>query len=91
MVLSSEEHQGILKNVATQCSAKFSLLPFVTSMLPETELEEHSQNGKASMISNLAAELDKLPTKEGMLIVCSSTSSIVLTGRFWYNTSFKPA
>ncbi|KAF3334260.1 malonate--CoA ligase-like protein [Carex littledalei] len=65
MVLSSGEHQEILESVAAQCSARFSLLPFVTSMSPKTESQEHSQNGKASMISNLAAEVDKFPIKEG--------------------------
>lgn len=65
MVLSSGEHQEILESVAAQCSARFSLLPFITSMPPKTESQEHSQNGKASMISNFAAEVDRFPIKEG--------------------------
>lgn len=84
MVLSSGEHQEILESVAAQCSARFSLLPFVTSMSPKTESQEHSQNGKASMISNLAAEVEKFPIKEGNADCISSTSSTVLTGKCWH-------
>ncbi|KAJ4766258.1 Malonate--CoA ligase [Rhynchospora pubera] len=65
MVLSSEEHQGVLENVAAQCSAKFSLFPSVASMSPVTESHEYSQNGRAGMISNLTSEVEKFPIKEG--------------------------
>lgn len=93
IVLSSEEYKVILENVAAQCSAKFSLLPTVTSMSPKTESQEHSQNGKAGMISNLAAEVGKFPIQEGNVncISCISSKMVLYllegVGKFQFQTS----
>ncbi|KAJ3671728.1 hypothetical protein LUZ60_007807 [Juncus effusus] len=60
MVLSSEEHQGIMKSISNQCSARFSLLPVVNS-----NSDFNLNDGEANSVSNLVEEVSKFKPQEG--------------------------
>ncbi|XP_008789318.2 malonate--CoA ligase-like isoform X2 [Phoenix dactylifera] len=58
MILSTQEHQQLMENVASKCSAHLSLIPAVTSM-------EQSGSAAANMITKLTGEIEESRIAEG--------------------------
>uniref|UniRef100_A0A0E0C812 4-coumarate--CoA ligase n=1 Tax=Oryza meridionalis TaxID=40149 RepID=A0A0E0C812_9ORYZ len=58
MILSTKEHQDIMENISTKCSAHCSLLPSVTSIPVNIDCQEPSSTEVTSSISSLIAEID---------------------------------
>ncbi|KAH7651754.1 malonyl-CoA/methylmalonyl-CoA synthetase protein [Dioscorea alata] len=65
MILSTPEHQELMKNVAAKCSAHFSLIPAVTSNSSEAGSHEHSENGVTDVISKLMGKFVDSKSSEG--------------------------
>lgn len=60
MILSTQEHQQLLKHVASKCSAHLSLIPAVTSM-------EQSGGTADDMVAKLIGEIEDSTIAEGNL------------------------
>ncbi|KAF2952403.1 probable CoA ligase CCL8 isoform X2 [Oryza sativa Japonica Group] len=58
LILSTKEHQDIMENISTKCSAHCSLLPSVTSIPVNIDCQEPSSTEVTSSISSLIAEID---------------------------------
>uniref|UniRef100_A0A0D9V5Y8 4-coumarate--CoA ligase n=1 Tax=Leersia perrieri TaxID=77586 RepID=A0A0D9V5Y8_9ORYZ len=58
MILSTKEHQDIMENISTKCSAHCSLLPDVRSIPVNIDCQEPSSTEVTSCISSLMAEID---------------------------------
>ncbi|XP_020092828.1 malonate--CoA ligase [Ananas comosus] len=59
IILSTQEHQEVMENVAAKCSARLSLLPAVTSMTPKKDPDELSETKLTTSTSALVAKLDE--------------------------------
>lgn len=68
MILSTPEHQELMKNVAAKCSAHFSLIPAVTSISSEAGPHEHSENGVTDVVSKLMGKFVDSKSSEGKLV-----------------------
>lgn len=66
MTLSTQEHQQLMENVASKCSAHFSLIPAITSL-------EQSSSAAANMITKLIGEIEESRIAEGNLCVVDSS------------------
>ncbi|KAL3528748.1 hypothetical protein ACH5RR_008070 [Cinchona calisaya] len=73
MILSTEDHQELLKNVAAKTAAQFSLLPRVPSKPPSTELDQ-SQNGEMNVNEKLQGieKFNEIEDEEPALILYTS-------------------
>ncbi|OUZ99991.1 AMP-dependent synthetase/ligase [Macleaya cordata] len=71
MLLSTEDHQVLMENVATKCAAQFSLVPLIPSMSSKTITDGHS---KVDMEKNLKEEIEnsKVAGDDPALIIYTS-------------------
>ncbi|XP_074572056.1 putative CoA ligase CCL8 isoform X1 [Curcuma longa] len=58
MILSTQDHQGIMENVAAKCSAKLSLLPTLGSMPSRDILNEYSGETTANLVADLIRKIE---------------------------------
>ncbi|PIA64892.1 hypothetical protein AQUCO_00100399v1 [Aquilegia coerulea] len=58
MLLSTEDHQELMKNVAAKSSAQFSLIPSISSVPLQTSTHEHSHIEEANMEEKLLEEIE---------------------------------
>ncbi|KAG8055336.1 hypothetical protein GUJ93_ZPchr0001g29248 [Zizania palustris] len=65
MILSTKEHQDIMENISTKCSAHCSLLPAVTSIPVNTDFQEPLSTEVTSSISSLMSEIDSVKDIRG--------------------------
>ncbi|XP_074587556.1 putative CoA ligase CCL8 [Curcuma longa] len=75
MILSTQDHQEIMENVAAKCSAKLSLLPTLTSMPLRDNLNEHSGERAADLVAEVIRKIEnsnKLKGDDPALILYTS-------------------
>ncbi|KAM0938566.1 putative oxalate--CoA ligase [Dioscorea sansibarensis] len=65
MILSTPEHQELMKIVAAKSSAHFSLIPAVNSIPSEAGSHEHSENGVTDVVSKLMGKFVDSKSSEG--------------------------
>lgn len=65
MLLSSEDHQELMKNVAVKSSAQFSLIPSVSSFPSKTNTNEHSHTKEPNMENSLLDDFENSQVIEG--------------------------
>lgn len=58
MILSTQDHQEIMENVAAKCSAKLSLLPTLTSMPLRDSLNKHSGERAADLVAEVIRKIE---------------------------------
>ncbi|XP_042427732.1 probable CoA ligase CCL8 [Zingiber officinale] len=58
MILSTQDHQGIMENVAAKCSAKLSLLPTLASMSSRDILNKYSGETAANLVADLIRKIE---------------------------------
>ncbi|XP_074312522.1 putative CoA ligase CCL8 [Silene latifolia] len=74
MVLSTEDHQELMQTIATKTAAKFSLIPPVPSITPDTETtaDGHSESGGSSL--NALEMATNIGAKAALVIYTSGTT-----------------
>ncbi|KAF6164441.1 hypothetical protein GIB67_025267 [Kingdonia uniflora] len=73
MLLSTEDHQELMKNVAAKCSAQFSLIPSISSVLPKTSTTGSSQ------VPDVGIENNVLEVTENSIVTGDDPALIVYT------------
>eukprot|EP00262_Sarcandra_glabra_P003779 TRINITY_DN14565_c1_g2_i1.p1 TRINITY_DN14565_c1_g2~~TRINITY_DN14565_c1_g2_i1.p1 ORF type:complete len:638 (+),score=122.16 TRINITY_DN14565_c1_g2_i1:246-2159(+) len=58
MLLSTEEHQGLMENVAAKCATQFSLIPSVLSIPSNLNAHEQSGTAQADVKINVWEEIE---------------------------------
>ncbi|XP_058114248.1 probable CoA ligase CCL8 isoform X2 [Magnolia sinica] len=64
VLLSTEEHQDLMENVAAKCASQFSLIPPVPSIPLSTNLHEQSNTGNVDVVT-LFKEIENSKMAEG--------------------------
>lgn len=65
VILSTQEHQELMENVAAKSSAHLSFIPAVTSISSKANLNDRSGNGECDMITKLIADIEDSRMAEG--------------------------
>lgn len=78
MLLSTEDHQELMKNVAVKCSAQFSLIPSVSSFPSKPSTNEHSHIKETDMGKSMLEEFENSKVIDGadpaLIIYTSGTT-----------------
>ncbi|XP_042387017.1 probable CoA ligase CCL8 [Zingiber officinale] len=75
MILSTQDHQKIMENVAAKCFANLSLLPTLTGMPLRDSLNEHSGERAADLVAKVIRKIEdsnKLKGDDPALILYTS-------------------